>query len=252
MEILGIDIGGTGIKGAPVDLDKGILVAQRYRIATPKSATPEAVAGVVAEIVDHFSYKGAIGCTFPAVIHNGVARTAANVDDTWIGTNAEELFTRLIGSPVRLLNDADAAGMAEMSYGAGHGQKGIVMMITLGTGIGSAIFTDGRLMPNTELGHLKIHGKDAEKRAATRVRKDKKLSWKKWGKRVNQYLNVLEVLFSPDLFILGGGVSKKYAKFAPYLKTHAEVVPAQLRNEAGMIGAALYARDLASSINHAS
>jgi len=242
MTVLGIDIGGSGIKGAPVDTQQGALAADRYRIPTPQPSVPKAVAGVVAQIVQHFEWQGPVGCTFPAVIKNGVAFSAANVDKRWIGTNGQQLFQEKTGCPVLLLNDADAAGIAEMEYGAGRGRKGVVIMLTLGTGIGSAIFVDGKLVPNTEFGHMEIRGKDAEDRASDRVRKGEELTWKKWARRVDEFLGRMEALFSPDLFIIGGGVSKKHDKWLPYLNTRAEIVPAQTLNEAGIIGAALAAQ----------
>lgn len=246
MNVLGIDIGGSGIKGSPVDVNTGEQTAERFRVDTPQPATPDAVAGGVAEVARYFDWHGPIGCTFPAVVQHGVVQTAANVDDSWIGVDAVTLFERTTGCPVRVLNDADAAGLAEMTLGAGKHCDGVVMMLTFGTGIGSAIFVEGHLLPNTELGHLEIRGKDAEHRAAARIRKEEGLSWKQWAKRVDEYLDHLEFLFSPDLFIIGGGVSKRSHKFFPYLSTRAEVVPAQLLNEAGIIGAAMAARDLAS------
>lgn len=246
MDILGIDIGGSGIKGAPVDVAKGELTAPRHRIPTPQPATPNAVAETVAEVARHFDWTGPIGCTFPAVVQNGVTLSAANVDQAWIGTNGQELFGQTTKCPVILLNDADAAGIAEMEFGAGKGKKGVVLMLTFGTGIGSALFVDGKLVPNTELGHIEVRGKDAETRAADRIREEKDLSWKKWAGRVNEYLSYIERLFSPDLIILGGGVSKEHAKFFHHLKTRAPIVPAALFNEAGIVGAALAARSLVS------
>lgn len=240
-KMLGIDIGGTGIKGAPVDTDTGQLVADRHRIVTPHPATPEAVAKVVGEVAAFFNWKGPAGATFPAVIKNGVAYTAANVDKSWIGTDAGKLFTEAIGAPVTVLNDADAAGIAEMEFGAGKGVRGVVIMVTLGTGIGCAVFLDGKLMPNTELGHLKMGTKDAERIAAESVREAKKLSWKQWAKRLDAYFQYLEALFSPDLIIVGGGVSKKSEKFLPLISTRVDIVPAQLLNEAGIVGAAVAA-----------
>jgi polyphosphate glucokinase len=243
LTLLGIDIGGTGIKGAPVDVETGQLVAERFRIETPQPSVPNAVADVVGQIAAHFSYTGPTGVTFPAVVKHGVTYTAANVDRSWIGTNAGELFSRHLGGPVTLVNDADAAGVAEMRFGAGKDRNGVVILVTLGTGIGSAVFLDGQLLPNSEFGHLVIRGKAAEKRAAEKVRVDKKLSWKQWAKRISEFLNEMEKLFSPDLFIIGGGISKKAEKFFPYLTTRTEViiVPAQMRNEAGIIGAAYLA-----------
>lgn len=244
MTLLGIDIGGTGIKGAPVDTETGQLTAERLRIPTPQPALPNAVADVVEQIAAHFNYRGPAGITFPAVVKKGVIYTAANVDDSWIGTNAGDLFSRHVGGPAYVVNDADAAGVAEMRFGAGKDRPGVVIMVTLGTGIGSAVFLDGKLLPNSEFGHLQIRGRDAEKRASEKVREDKKLSWKQWSKRLSEFLNEMEKLFSPDLFIIGGGISKKSEKFFPHLKTKTEVivVPAQMRNEAGIIGAAYLAR----------
>lgn len=239
--ILGIDIGGSGIKGAPVDVANGALAAERHRVPTPQPATPEMVAQMVAELARHFAYSGPIGCTFPAIIKNGVAYSAANVDPTWIGTNADALFEQHTQHPVTVLNDADAAGLAEMRFGAGQAQRGVVMMITLGTGIGSALFYRGVLIPNTELGHLEVRGKIAEDRASDRAREQKAWGWDEWGKRVNEYLLHVERLFSPDLFIIGGGVSKKFDKFSPFLHTRAPIVAAGLLNNAGIVGAALAA-----------
>ena len=210
MEILGIDIGGSGIKGAPVDVETGKLTAERYRLDTPQPTTPDAVGDTVAELVKYFKWKGPIGCTFPAVIKDGVAYSAANVDPAWIGTNGQKLLKKKTRCPVLLLNDADAAGIAEMTFGAGRDRAGVVFVLTFGTGIGSAVFVNRSLFPNTELGHLILRGKDAEQRASDRIRVEKDWSWKKWARRVNEYLARLEALFSPDLFIIGGGVSNKY------------------------------------------
>lgn len=244
MHVLGIDVGGSGIKGAPVDVAKGELLCERHRIVTPDPSTPDAVADVVARIASHFEWHGPIGCTFPAVIKDGVVCTAANVDKSWIGTHGEELLAARTGCPVRMLNDADAAGIAEMTFGAGKGERGLVFMLTFGTGIGTAIFIDGVLVPNTELGHLEYRGKEAELRASDRVREQKNLSYEKWAERVDEYLAVLEALFWPDLFIIGGGVSKRHDRFIPLLKRRARVVPAKLLNEAGIVGAALCAQGL--------
>lgn len=247
MILLGIDIGGTGIKGAPVDIQTGKLAAERFRIPTPQPSLPNAVADVVGQIAEHFDYKGPTGVTFPAIVKQGVIYSAANVDESWIGTNGNQLFSTHIGGPVEVVNDADAAGIAEMRFGAGRDRNGVVILLTLGTGIGSAIFLDGKLVPNTEFGHLKIRGKDAEKRASERIREEKDLSWKQWSKHLSEFLGEMEKLFSPDLFIIGGGVSKKASKFLPYLTTKTEVliVPAQMQNEAGIIGAAYLAKHLA-------
>jgi polyphosphate glucokinase len=244
--ILGIDIGGSGIKGAPVNVKKGVLAAERYRIPTPQPSTPDAIGDTVAEIASYFDWKGPIGCTFPAVIKKGVIYTAANVDKSWIGVNGRKLLGKKTGCPVLLLNDADAAGIAEMEYGAGRLQKekGVIFLLTFGTGIGSAVFVNGSLLPNTELGHIEMNGMEAEHYASDLTRKGENLDWNEWAGRVNEYLDLLEALFSPDLFVLGGGVSKKYQKFLPLLRTQARVVPAQLLNEAGIVGAALAAKAL--------
>lgn len=236
--VLGIDIGGSGIKGALVDVRAGTLLTDRERIPTPDPSTPDAVAEVVAQLVRHFDYEGPIGCTFPAVVRNGVTHSAANVDDAWIGAPAQRLFHEATGLPVTVLNDADAAGVAEMAFGAGRGHEGTVFVLTFGTGIGSAVFTAGELLPNTELGHLELRGREIEPWASDRARQLHELSWKKWGKRVSKVLRHYAFLFSPDLFVIGGGVSKKFDKFAPHIDVDAEVVPAALLNEAGIVGAA--------------
>jgi len=240
--VLGIDIGGTGIKGAPCDTRAGQLITARQRILTPQPATPDAVAAVVGEIARHFDWTGPIGATFPAVVRRGVVATAANVDAAWIGTDAAALFSKVCGAQATVVNDADAAGIAEMEFGAGLHRTGTVIMITLGTGIGSAVFVDGELVPNTELGHLQIRGKDAERRASESARERDNLNWKKWAKRLNEYLEQLEALFWPDLIVVGGGISKKSEKFLPLLETRAQIVPAKLLNDAGIVGAALAAR----------
>jgi len=242
MQILGIDVGGSGIKGAPVDITAGELLAERYRIKTPKGAKPEPVAKTVAKIASHFDWKGPIGIGFPAPIRSGVAMMAANISDEWVGVNADELFSKTTSCPCTTLNDADVAGMAEMEFGAGRGQAGTVIVLTLGTGIGTAIFHDGRLLPNTEFGHVEIKCEDAELRASDAARKRENLSWKKYAKRLNRYLTAMERLFWPNLFIIGGGISKQHDKYLPLLKIDTPVVPAQQFNEAGIIGAALAAR----------
>ncbi|WP_269286873.1 polyphosphate--glucose phosphotransferase [Streptomyces antarcticus] len=244
MQIMGVDIGGSGIKGAPVDLDRGDLAQERHKVLTPQPATPEGVAGCVAEVVRAFSWTGPVGVTFPGVVTGGVTRSAANVDKSWVGVDAAALFSReLDGLPVTVLNDADAAGVAEMTYGAGRGRGGTVILLTLGTGIGSALFTDGRLVPNTELGHLELKGHDAEKRASVKAKEDGDLSWEHWAQRLQKYLEHVEMLFSPDLFILGGGVSRKPEKFLPFIEgVRAEIVPAKLQNNAGIVGAAMAAK----------
>jgi polyphosphate glucokinase len=233
MDALGIDIGGSGIKGAPVDVETGELTAERFRIPTPRPAEPGPVAEVVAGIVRHFGWTGPIGVTFPGVVVDGEVRTAVNLHDAWRGVHAGDLF-----GGATVLNDADAAGTAEMTYGKGRGRRGVVLMLTFGTGIGSALFVDGVLVPNTELGHLELRGKDAELRASDRAREEHDLSWPKWAARVEEYLRHVEMLFSPSLIIVGGGVSKKADKFLPHVHLDTPVVPAALRNQAGIVGAA--------------
>jgi polyphosphate glucokinase len=242
MHALGIDIGGTGIKGAPVDVAAGKLLADRKKIATPHPAVPDAVAEVVSQLVTSFEWSGPIGITFPGVVTNGVTRTAANLDPAWIGLDARALFAKAAGNPVQVLNDADAAGVAEMKFGAGVGVGGTVLMLTLGTGIGSALFIDGTLVPNTEFGHIEIDGKDAEKRASEHAKELHDLSWGKWAGRVDVYLQHMEALLSPDLFIVGGGISKESEKWVPLLTgIRAPIVPAALQNDAGIVGAAMAA-----------
>jgi polyphosphate glucokinase len=239
-QVLGIDIGGTGIKAAPVDVEKGTLVAERVKLATPHPAQPDAVADVVRELVKEFGWTGRAGITFPGVVTGGTIRSAANLDKAWIGLDGRELFGKVTGLSVTVLNDADAAGMAEVKFGAGAGQMATVLMLTLGTGIGSALFIDGILVPNTEFGHIEIRGKDAEKRASELVREEEDLSWGKWAGRVDEYLLHMEALLSPDLIIIGGGISKKSDKFLPRLTgLRARVVPAAMLNNAGIIGAAM-------------
>ena len=245
MEILGLDIGGSGIKGAIVDTENGKMMTDRYRIDTPEGAEPEDVAKTVKKIVDYFNYKGPIGVGFPSIVQHGIILSAANVSKNWIGKNINDILNKEIGNKVFTLNDADAAGIAEMRHGIGKEyDKGVVILLTIGTGIGSAIFTDGVLVPNTEFGHLDIRGKDAEHRASDAVRQMDELSWKKWGKRFDELLVILENLFSPDVFILGGGISKKFEKFAGYFSVKTRVMPALLLNQAGIIGAAMYASEL--------
>lgn len=238
METLGIDIGGTGIKGAPVDGDRGELLRERFRLATPAAATPEAMTETVARVVEHFGWQGPVGAGFPAVVRHGEVCTAANIDAAWIGRNVRVMFEAATGCTFTVLNDADVAGMAEMRFGAGKGRAGVVLVLTLGTGIGSALFSDGHLVPNTEFGHVEVHGKAAERRAADSVRTRKKMSWKKWARRLDEYLHRIAFYLWPELIIIGGGVSKKHEKFLPLLTVDCEVVPAQLRNEAGIVGAA--------------
>ncbi|HEY2223057.1 polyphosphate--glucose phosphotransferase [Actinomycetospora sp.] len=239
---LGVDVGGTGVKGNVVDTGTGDLVAERVRIDTPHPATPEAVADTVAAVVEAHEWEGAVGITLPSVVKDGIAHTAANIDPTWPGTDAATLFGERLGRrAVHVLNDADAAGLAEMRFGAGQGRRGVVCMLTIGTGIGSAVFHDGVLLPSTEFGHLQVNGYDAETRASAAAREREDLSWEKWAKRLSRYLQVLEDLISPDLIVLGGGVSKKPHKWVPLLEARTEIVPAQLQNQAGIVGAAMAA-----------
>jgi polyphosphate glucokinase len=241
---LGIDVGGTGVKGNVVDTRTGDLVAERVRIATPHPATPEAVADTVAAVVEAHGWDGPVGITLPSVVKDGVAHTAANIDPSWPGTDAVTLFGERLGrQTVHVLNDADAAGLAEMRFGVGLGRGGVVCMLTIGTGIGSAVFQDGVLLPSTEFGHLQVDGPDAETRASAAAREREDLSWAKWAKRLSRYLQVLEDLIWPDLFVLGGGVSKKPDKWVPLLEARTEVVPAQLQNQAGIVGAAMAAAE---------
>jgi polyphosphate glucokinase len=242
MNVLGVDIGGTGIKGAPVDTVTGKLIAERYRLLTPTPATPEAMSDTLAQVVDHFSWKGMVGCGFPAAIRDGQVLTSANIAKSWIGRNAQNLFAQATGCSITVVNDADAAGYAEMRFGAGRGINGTVLIVTLGTGIGTALFINGQLVPNTELGHIEVNGKEAEKWTAASVRDKKQLSWKQWAGRLDVYLIHMQRYLWPDLVIVGGGVSKKHDKFLPRLTLETKVVPAQMRNEAGIVGAALVAR----------
>jgi len=245
MEILGIDIGGSGIKGALVDIKKGKLLSDRIRIPTPQPALPEAVNEKIGKLVKKHKYDGPIGIGFPAVVQDGVVKTAANVSDEWIGYPGAKAIKKTTGCQVTLLNDADAAGIAEMRFGAGRKKRGVVIVLTLGTGIGSALFVDGSLVPNTELGHLYLRKSkaDAEDYASDRVRAAQKLSWEAWAARLDDYLRHLDFIFSPNLIILGGGVSKRDDKFIPRLTVKVRVVPAQLRNEAGIVGAAMAAAE---------
>ena len=244
-QALGIDIGGTGIKSAIVDTTTGQLVTPRMRVPTPHPSTPDAVAKVVAEIAHQAGWTGGIGATFPAVIQHGVARSAANVDPSWIGTDVDACFTEAApeASEVFVLNDADAAGIAEARFGAARDVPGVVILLTFGTGIGSALLMDGRLVPNTELGHLELDGHDAEKRAAASVRDENKMSYKDWAKRVERYMQHVESLFTPDLFVVGGGVSKDADKWVPRLNLNTPVKAAELLNDAGIVGAAIAAAE---------
>jgi polyphosphate glucokinase len=239
----GVDIGGTGIKGAIVDLATGALRTERVKYPTPHPSTPDAVAAVVARLVAGADWTGEVGATFPAVIKHGVARSAANIDKSWIGADVDAVFTKATGCEVTVLNDADAAGLAEVRYGAAKGVLGVVILLTFGTGIGSGLFLDGILVPNTELGHLELDGVDAEKRAAASAKVNEDLSYKAWAKRVRHYLRHVEKLFSPDLFILGGGVSKEADRWVPLLELDTPVKPAELLNNAGIVGAALAAHE---------
>jgi polyphosphate glucokinase len=239
--VLGVDIGGSGIKGAPVDLATGQLAAGRVRLPTPAKAAPDAVAEVVVDVLDQLGLPGPVGITLPAVVRHGVAQTAANIHQMWIGTDAVDLFRQATGRPVAVINDADAAGVAELRFGAGRDQAGVVLMITLGTGIGSALFVDGVLVPNTEFGHLRMHHGDAEDWAAESVRENDHLSWGEYATRLQEYLKLVESLLWPDLIIVGGGVSRKAEKFLPHIHLRAEIVAAQLLNNAGIVGAALSA-----------
>jgi polyphosphate glucokinase len=242
MIIMGIDVGGSGIKGVPVNIDTGEFEGERLRLPTPDDAKPEDMAETVAEIIKRFNWTGPVGMGFPAVVRNGVVHTAANIHKSWIDTNAEKLFGDRTGCAFHVLNDADAAGIAEMKFGVGRNYaKGVVMMITIGTGLGTAMFVDGKLVPNLELGHIEIRGKDAEMRASDAARQRKDMSWEEWGGKFNEYLSWLERLFWPDVFILGGGTSKQFDKFQPYLHLRTEVIPAELLNQAGIVGAALFA-----------
>jgi polyphosphate glucokinase len=240
----GIDFGGSGIKGAPVDLTRGDLVGERARIDTPRPATPDAVARVFVELLGCFDDSdGPVGVTVPGVVKHGVVHSAANIDKHWIGEDADKLFTGATGRDVHVVNDADAAGLAEVRYGAAKGRQGLVIVTTLGTGIGSALVYDGVLVPNSELGHLEIDGHDAETRAASSIKEREDLSWEDWAKRLTTYYRKLEELFSPELFVVGGGVSKKADKFLPLIDIETEIIPATLLNEAGIVGAALYAKE---------
>lgn len=249
MNILGIDVGASGIKGALVSLEKGQLSGERYRVPTPQPSTPHAMAQAFAEIVRFFDYSGPVGCGFPSIVKNGVSHSAANIDKSWIGTDIQQVFGEACGCPVFATNDADAAGVAEMRFGAGRHEKGLVLMITIGTGLGSALFYKGELIPNTELGHLIWkNGKVAEQHCSSGARSRLKISRKEWADRFNEYLQHLELLFSPDLFLLGGGESKFFEQFKDQLHLKARVAPAKLLNNAGIMGAAAYAFENAHTI----
>ena len=242
-EILGIDVGASGIKGAIVNVKTGELLSERFRVSTPQPSRTKAVAKALATVIEHFKWKGAVGVGFPAIIKEGHALTAANIDESWIGTNVQSLFAEVSGCPLVVCNDADAAGIAEIHFGAGKGHDGLLLLITVGSGLGSALLMNGELIPNTELGHIYLAGqkKVAEQYAADSARKREDLSWEEWGARFNNYLKQIKILFSPDMVILGGGASKKFEKFAHMLEVDMKVIPASLLNNAGIIGAALYA-----------
>lgn len=243
----GIDIGGSGIKGAVVDVETGLLTTERLKLLTPQPSVPDAVAKVVAELVQHFGWQGPLGCTFPAVVQNGVARTAANVDQSWIGTNIEAVMGTATGLPVTAVNDADAAGVAEVKWGAAKDVPGLVVMVTLGTGIGTALFYNGTLIPNSELGHIELDGGDYEPKASGAAREREQLSWEKWARRLQRYFFALEFLLRPTLFVVGGGVSRRSEKFLPLLVLDAQIVPAKFQNEAGIAGVAFMASEAAAT-----
>ncbi len=242
MNVFGIDVGGSGIKGAPVNTQTGELLAERTRIKTPQPATPEAILATSVEVVRRSGWDGPVGCGFPAVIKDGVVRTAANIDKAAIGFDMQGRLEQDLGTPVRVINDGDAAGLAEMRWGAGQAEDGVVLMLTLGTGIGTSLFVEGRLVPNTELGHIEIRGKDAEHRASDGARKREDLSWKEYAERLDEYLHKIEDLLWPDLIVVGGGISKKSEKFFPHLTARTKIVVAEMLNEAGIAGAALAGR----------
>ena len=246
---LGIDIGGSGVKGALVDLDQGAFIGERIRYETPSKSTPEAIAQICRTIIEELgaTEEMAIGITVPAPVIHGLIPFIANLDQSWAGINAEEVFAEQIGHPVTIVNDADAAGVAEYYFGAAKDVQGTVIVTTLGTGIGSALLYNGILVPNTELGHLELDGRDAETHAAASQRTKQNLSWDEWSSRLQRYYSYLEMLFSPDLLVVGGGVSKKHDKFLPKLDLRAPIVPATLRNTAGIVGAAVYADEQAHS-----
>jgi len=240
--VLGIDVGGSGIKGAVVNTRTGKILTERYRVKTPIPSTPKALSMAVSAIARHFAWRGPIGCGMPGPFKQGKMMMASNIDKSWVGVKAREVYSRATGCPVTVVNDADAAGLAEMSFGAGKGHRGVVLVVTLGTGIGSALFADGHLVPNTELGQIQLDGKRAELRASAQVRKAKHLSWQQWSERLEEYFGALELYFWPDLIIVGGGVSRKAGKFLPKIGIRTSIVPAQMRNEAGIVGAALSVR----------
>ncbi|MBS0394036.1 MAG: ROK family protein [Proteobacteria bacterium] len=242
--VLGIDLGGSAIKAGAVDVDAGEVVGELQSVPTPPGATLEATRAALTTLVARFPQcRGTVGLAFPSVVKRGITYTAANVDRGWIGADAAALLTAAAGRPGVVVNDADAAGLAEMRVGAGRGERGLVMMLTFGTGIGSALFVDGRLWPNTELGHLEVGGREAEHQASARVRTVENLDWPQWCARVNRVLERYHALLWPDLFIVGGGVSERWEEYAGLLKSPARIVPARLRQTAGVVGAALYAAE---------
>jgi polyphosphate glucokinase len=241
----GVDIGGSGIKGAVVDLGSGTLASERYKVLTPQPSTPAAVAGAVAEVVRHFDWHDRVGCTFPAVVQAGVARTAANVDQSWVGTSVDKVLSEATGLAVSVVNDADAAGIAEATWGAAMGASVLVVVVTLGTGIGTALIYRGMLVPNSELGHIELEGVDYEKKASAAAREREGLSWEKWAKRLQRYFSALEFYLRPEMFVVGGGVSRRADKFLPLISLDAKIVPAHFQNEAGIIGAAYMASEAA-------
>jgi len=243
MDVLGIDIGGSYIKGAIVDVQTGKLNSEPLQVETPQPASPAAIIEVTSDLVKSFPWHGSIGCGFPAVIQAGVAKTASNIDDLWIGLNVKEEMERATGCPCSVLNDADAAGLAEMQFGEGQGRDGTVLVLTLGTGVGSALFSQGELFPNLELGCLPINGIPADHYAAAAVRRRENLSWQSWTQRLNLFLNHVERLLSPELIIIGGGISSEYKIFFPQLKTEADLLPAHFLNQAGIVGAACFAAE---------
>jgi polyphosphate glucokinase len=242
---LGIDIGGSGIKGAVVDLESGTLTSERWKVLTPQPSSPPAVAAAVAEVVNHFGWQGPFGSTFPGVVKQGFALTAANMDRAWVGTDVRAVLSSATGLGVSVVNDADAAGVAEASWGAAKGVSGLVVMVTLGTGVGTALICNGTLLPNSELGHIELDGVDYETRASAAAREREGLSWDKWAKRLQRYFSALEFYLRPNLFVVGGGVSRRADKFLPLLSLEAPIVPAKLQNEAGITGAAYLASELA-------
>ncbi|BBZ28064.1 polyphosphate glucokinase [Mycolicibacterium madagascariense] len=248
---LGVDVGGSGVKGGIVDLDTGKLVGERFKLPTPQPSTPDAVAATIATVVDHFGWQGRVGVTYPGVVTEGLVRTAANVDKGWIGTDAQDVISKALGGrSVTVLNDADAAGLAEEKFGAGRDNTGVIVLLTFGTGIGSAVINNGVLLPNTEFGHLEVDGKEAEHRAASSIKEAKDWSYERWTKEVTKVLVVIENAVWPDLFIAGGGISRKADKWIPLLQNRTPVVAAALENEAGIVGAAM-AAEVAQAIGKA-